>query len=151
MSEKNVRTRSKSSEKIVAICHPERKHQAFGMCDLCYAKHYREKNPEKMREIGKRRHERDKNIPERKHKKYLQFIKRLYNLTEEEFNLLFSKQNGCCKICELPPNKNKRLHVDHCHKTGKVRGLLCAQCNWFIGKIDKNFEIINKLQEYYEK
>lgn len=49
-----------------------------------------------------------------------------------DYSVLFEKQKGLCAICGEPP-KHKRLGVDHCHKTGKVRGLLCSPCNLMLG------------------
>lgn len=51
-----------------------------------------------------------------------------YGLTIQAYNDLFKKQGGVCAICLRPP-KTKRLHVDHDHKSGKVRGLLDYTCN----------------------
>lgn len=56
-----------------------------------------------------------------------------YGLTKEQFLELEAKQNGRCAICE----KERRLVVDHCHTTGKVRGLLCTGCNTGLGHIEK--------------
>jgi|SRR5215469_9672883 len=49
-------------------------------------------------------------------------------VTEEEYERLLKEQDGGCAICGNPP-KSRRLHVDHNHRTGKVRGLLCFRCN----------------------
>lgn len=60
-------------------------------------------------------------------------IKR-YNISNKEYNELFEKQTGCCLICDRHQNNFKiRLAVDHNHKTGKVRGLLCSKCNTTLG------------------
>ena len=60
-----------------------------------------------------------------------------YNMTPEEYVELFEKQNGCCAICETEEsghNMTKELLIDHDHITGKVRGLLCMECNFLLGK-----------------
>lgn len=49
-------------------------------------------------------------------------------LTDAEYDALLTYQGGRCAICGNPP-KARRLHVDHDHRTGKVRGLLCFRCN----------------------
>ena len=64
-----------------------------------------------------------------------------YGLTVDAFNLMLSNQDNACAICYLVPDK--RLHVDHCHKTSKVRGLLCASCNMAIGLLKDD---VNRLQ-----
>lgn len=51
-----------------------------------------------------------------------------YGLTLEDYECMLADQGGACAICGAPPKRN-RLHVDHDHKTGVVRGLLCARCN----------------------
>lgn len=68
-------------------------------------------------------------------------LKSRYGITPEQYTELFSKQNGCCAICKQPEsarhnysNKVQQLAVDHCHSTGKVRGLLCQDCNRGIAK-----------------
>jgi hypothetical protein len=54
-------------------------------------------------------------------------------VTPEEYAALFSEQGGVCAICGNPPKEGGRaLHVDHNHKTGEVRGLLCHYCNRFL-------------------
>jgi hypothetical protein len=57
----------------------------------------------------------------------------LYRITAEEYEKIFKFQNGRCAICQKKPKKSK-LAVDHCHKTGLIRGLLCWRCNNAIGK-----------------
>ena len=57
-----------------------------------------------------------------------------YNIGISEYNQLFNKQEGKCLICgRHQENLNKDLAVDHCHKSGKVRGLLCSSCNPKLG------------------
>lgn len=55
-------------------------------------------------------------------------LQREHSLSLDEYDKIFDKQNGVCAICGNPPEK-KRLAVDHCHRTGKIRGLLCTRCN----------------------
>jgi len=73
-------------------------------------------------------------------------IKALYGLDKEEFLAMESRQNGKCAICDQYPLK-KGLHVDHDHKTGKVRGLLCSKCNLALGIFD-TVEKAAKIIEY---
>lgn len=56
-----------------------------------------------------------------------------YDLTLDDFNLIMSDQKGCCAVCGK--SSDKILHVDHDHNTGKVRGLLCHNCNTGIGHL----------------
>ena len=67
------------------------------------------------------------------------FVKK-YGITEEIYQQMFARQNGRCAICNgTDPGQGKtRLSIDHCHKTGIVRGLLCSNCNTAIGQFNEN-------------
>ena len=65
---------------------------------------------------------------------------RRYGITYEEYDVLVEKADGKCQICG---NKTEKLHVDHCHETGMVRGLLCINCNHGLGKF---FDSIQNLE-----
>ncbi|TXH10531.1 MAG: hypothetical protein E6R04_05130 [Spirochaetes bacterium] len=55
-------------------------------------------------------------------------------ITEVQFKAMLEAQNHACAICRKPAStQEKSLHIDHDHKTGKVRGLLCSHCNFMIG------------------
>jgi hypothetical protein len=76
-------------------------------------------------------------------------LKTLYNLSLEEHQELLVKQLYCCKGCGKPESELKRsLCVDHCHKTGNVRGLLCHSCNLAIGFVNDDITILSKLINY---
>lgn len=64
-----------------------------------------------------------------------QNLRRKYGFGQEEYDKLVDSQNGLCAICKRPPSKGrgKRLHVDHDHTTGNIRGLLCGSCNTSLG------------------
>lgn len=55
--------------------------------------------------------------------------KLLYGITIEDYERMYFEQGGVCAICGNPPPPTKHLFIDHDHKTGKVRGLLCRGCN----------------------
>lgn len=57
-----------------------------------------------------------------------------YGITEQEYLVILEKQENACAICKNPdPSPNTRFCIDHCHTTGVVRGLLCANCNLGLG------------------
>jgi hypothetical protein len=59
---------------------------------------------------------------------------RKYNLTQQDYNKMLEAQGGKCKVCrEHGPLNGRSLDVDHDHKTGRVRGLLCPRCNAHLG------------------
>jgi hypothetical protein len=72
------------------------------------------------------------------------FIGKRYGLTLERWNEMFAYQEGKCAICGTHQDQLKlELAVDHCHKTGKVRGLLCVRCNRAIGLMEDNPELLH--------
>lgn len=64
-----------------------------------------------------------------------------YGITPEDYDRMLKEQGGCA-ICGAtePGGRGKNFHVDHCHSTGRVRGLLCHHCNVGIGMLRENFE-----------
>ena len=54
-------------------------------------------------------------------------------MTVEQFEQMFTDQGGRCAICGTDDFQGKRPHVDHCHTTGVIRGLLCVRCNQGLG------------------
>lgn len=54
-----------------------------------------------------------------------------YGMSAQDYDMLVTRQGGACAICLQKPEKP--LFVDHCHATGKVRGLLCLTCNFALG------------------
>ncbi len=103
------------------------------------AEAYRKKNEEELKAKGRKQH-----------------LKKKFGLTIEEYNKLLKKQNGVCVICgkkEIVKWKGilKSLAVDHNHKTGKVRGLLCYKCNIGIGFFQEDILILKKAIEYLEE
>lgn len=80
---------------------------------------------------------RDAEEPNRRNALY-----RKLGITNEDYERMLAEQCGVCAICGKPP-KSKRLHVDHNHKTLKVRGLLCYSCNTKLAFVEKYVKKIN--------
>lgn len=80
-------------------------------------------------------------------------MKSEYGLSREQYDGMISEQAGKCLLCKLPPGRDgkKSLSVDHCHKTGKVRGLLCGMCNTAIGKLNDDPALLRAAAEYLER
>lgn len=71
----------------------------------------------------------------------------LYGITLEQYNGMVERQGGVCAICGQPPTSatpGRRLHVDHDHKSGVIRGLLCGRCNTGIGSLQESPEILSR-------
>ena len=72
--------------------------------------------------------------------------KNKYDITIADYHVMFLEQDGVCKICSKPEPTNVHLAVDHCHTTGKVRGLLCTPCNKALGLFeDKQDSLLNAI------
>lgn len=74
-----------------------------------------------------------------------------YGITNEQYQTMLESQNGTCKICKQHETMRGRgLAVDHCHATGKVRGLLCGKCNQGLGSFRDNPELLGAAIQYIE-
>lgn len=81
------------------------------------------------------------------------FLVKKYGITLLDYENLLNEQNFLCKICKTSETSKKKmgLAVDHCHETGKVRGLLCNRCNRALGLFVDNVEILTEAVNYLEK
>ena len=119
-------------------CHMERQKKHYlANRELCIARssaHYK-----KMRALG---------ISEKYSRR--SHLRRKFGITPEQYEAMYRKQNGACAVC-LKHNLNGwRLAVDHCHKTGNVRGLLCTKCNTALGAVGDSLKLLTALFEYIE-
>ena len=97
-----------------------------------------------------------KNNPEDAWKAYRKNqLKKYDGMTVEDYDALFAKQKGLCAICKEPETwthsnitKVTSLSVDHDHDTGKIRGLLCKNCNQSLGKFKDNADLLYAAYEY---
>lgn len=79
------------------------------------------------------------------------FREKLYGVTQEQYEGMKAAQNGCCPICGRNENQlEKQLGVDHNHRTGKVRGLLCSRCNMILGQLNDDPTILRRAAKYLE-
>jgi len=79
-------------------------------------------------------------------------LRRSFNMTLDEYNNILNKQNNRCAICNTDVPSGKGIfHVDHCHYTGKIRGLLCHYCNVGLGNFRDNIINLNLAIKYLIK
>ena len=104
---------------------------------------WRKANPKKVKNAWKKW---ESNNKENRRNKTL----KIYGITEKDYLIIFEKQKGVCKICNQP-QITKRLAVDHCHNTNKIRGLLCDRCNRGIGLFKDNPKTILSAYNYLQK
>lgn len=125
-----------------------------------YQKEYYLKNKEKIKKQEKMRsatpeHKERVRIYKQNNRPHYRATdyRRRYGISIDDYNTLFQTQNGCCAICKRPESevvntKYKHLHVDHCHKTGNVRGLLCPKCNALLGSAVDSVDILSSAIVY---
>ena len=82
------------------------------------------------------------------HKRKEAHLKRAYNITLDEIEILKSQQDGRCSICL---EQVARLVVDHCHKTNKIRSLLCTTCNAGLGQFKDSVVLLARAIEYLNR
>lgn len=158
----------KTKQIDAALCdHADAKHHAKGRCKKCYLDHRRNSRTPAQRERDLEWHRshylvvrNTKNAriravygeraPEVRREFWL--IQR-YGLTLKDYDDLLAHQGGVCAICKRPPRAkiHKHLYVDHDHKTGVVRGLLCPGCNSAIGQFADDTATLHIAIEYLRK
>ena len=129
-------------------------------------KKIREANIHKFREKGKKWYAANKEKAKELRKKWRDKNKnywkewdlmRKYSISEGQYQEMLTAQDNKCIICNNKENVKhksgviKRLAVDHCHSTGKVRGLLCYRCNTSIGKFEDSIELLESAINYLKK
>lgn len=90
-----------------------------------------------------------KSAEKRKEKARERRLLKIYGIDFKNLELMLSSQNHKCKIC-LTELTQKNMHVDHCHSTNKVRGVLCSKCNQAIGLLKENKENFLRALEYLQ-
>lgn len=121
-----------------------------GKCDDCYNTHYREKHRKKSNE------ERKKVYQERKAKTTFETrkdkrLKLRFNISLSDFQKMLEDQDSKCYICETLFITDRDAHVDHNHKTGRIRKLLCRPCNTSLGLLEENRQILSNCIKYLEE
>ena len=114
-------------------------------CKVCQSEFYKLWRSENKESIKKKSADKFKKMPEEI--RFNNHIKQRYGITSDEYLEMLEQQNGVCKICH-EPSQRKRLSVDHCHDTGKVRGLLCERCNSVLGRVKDSVLILENAANY---
>jgi hypothetical protein len=117
-----------------------------------YMKEYRKANRKKCLSYYRNYKMRNPDVAKNGH------LRRKFNITKETYDLMLTAQNGVCAICLCPETRThhktgklKDLSVDHCHTTGKIRGLLCFSCNSSLGKFKDCIETLQRAIQYLTK
>ena len=77
-------------------------------------------------------------------------LKNRYGIVKITFNKILEAQNNSCGICytKTPGGKGNSFHVDHCHISDKIRGLLCVRCNLGLGALKDSKDVVSKAMNY---
>ena len=77
-------------------------------------------------------------------------LKHKYNITLEEYEVMLARQNGVCALCGTTrtDKRGRSLFVDHDHETGRLRGILCQQCNSAVGTLGDTVESLSRVVSY---
>lgn len=135
---RNIENVCRTSTKTCAVCGKTKPLNGKNFyknstCGACYQRRYKQENPDKYRSTK---------------------LKHLYGITLQDFSNKLAVQGNKCAICGIKENKLnngavQNFVVDHCHSTGRVRGLLCHDCNKNVGVMEKwNLAISDYLKKY---
>jgi hypothetical protein len=129
---------SRPKELICAKCHIRFRVRKTGVvpkvCDACQTDNHRETMRLDRRRKGLWEH---------------------YKLTIDEYRAMHDSQNGVCLICQKSAvgrgKLKNQLAVDHCHKTGRIRGLLCSKCNTALGLFNDDIDLLEAAKNYLQE
>ena len=120
-----------------------KKHYTCKLCRSAYQRNWHSDNKERQNRLSRDRYSLNKDtVLKQQREKY---IKKTFNITVEEYDSYFKEAS--CQIC----SKETDLVLDHCHDTGKIRGVLCRQCNMAIGLLGDNLEGLTKATRYLDE
>ena len=99
-----------------------------------YQKRYKQENPDKVKQRNNEYH-----------------LRKRYGISAEEKQKMLNEQNNQCAICGKEFDDAKMTHVDHCHESSIVRGVLCRHCNIGLGHFKDSEELLNNAIRYLNK
>jgi hypothetical protein len=107
---------------------------------------------ERCRECRAEHHQQTKHLrPKPSKESKRKWLVTSYGITQEQFEQMLAAQNHTCAICNSPDWGKPSPSIDHCHDTGKVRGLLCNNCNLGIGLLGDNWQTLSNALNYLER
>lgn len=136
-------SRCGQTKPLAAFLFERRRQRHTARCSKCNvekAREYRQKNPD----FEKRRYQRVKSETRERH-----LIKK-YGVSLADYARMLERQQGLCAICGVREETQHKgvFHIDHCHKTGIVRGLLCRGCNHMLGVVRDDPAILDRAISY---
>ena len=107
---------------------------------VAYSKEYRRSNPGKVKEYNQSDMVKNRSIS--------RHMRVRYGLTREQYDAMIEEQGNKCRICGVEFGDRHTIHIDHSHTTGKVRGLLCCNCNKALGNVKDSIDILQGMIKY---
>jgi len=113
---------------------------------------YRASHLEKIRSQDRARGPARRSAPGYKEYQANKVLKCRYGISLEQKKQMYEDQKGLCKLCGEPLLMDyRKAHIDHDHETDEIRGLLHSTCNWLIGFVENNNDLIGTIQGYLER
>lgn len=141
--------------------HTDKPDWGRGLCKNCYDKWLKANNPEyaeRQRANCREWHSKNREHVNRRSRAYwaqpgVRRRKALaqYGMSLEDYDKMLRRQDGVCAICKKPPQNGRNLHVDHCHKEGHVRGLLCFRCNYGLSFFSEEPDRLTRASRYLRR
>lgn len=128
---------------------PARPNYRCKQCESSYLQQWKRDNSERNKAHNRKSYARTGCTVVQREYAWKRLLAKAYGLTPERYAEMLLSQNGRCAICKQ--ESDKKLVVDHDHKTGAVRGLLCVRCNLGLGYIEKSSEpqaVLVRMAEY---
>ena len=145
MPQKEYFAKLRKNRKELGLCLACGKHPS--PCEPC-----RKRNRERMRGIRAGISQEEKQKTWKTKRDY--FLTHKFGITTKDYDRMLIEQNNCCAICfstYTGDKRSKNFHVDHCHATEKVRGLLCSACNKGLGLFSESEQKLKSAIEYVRK
>lgn len=117
------------------------KFSRLNSCRSCYNKYKRRVNKANYQE----------HVSQNKDYHKFYHIEKRYGLTENQYRTKLNLQLNGCAICKLPFGEDRKIGIDHDHKTNEVRDLLCYRCNNILGLLNDDVDLIWSILEYLKR
>lgn len=145
-------------KKICTKCNLEKGFSEFGkmkngkfglraICNECHRESNKQYYVENKDKVSERNTAWQKDVKNKETIRFYQ-IKRVYGISKTEWLEMLNVQNNSCKICNSSSEDLGFFHTDHDHNTGKVRGLLCKNCNTVLGHAKDDIKILEEAIKY---
>lgn len=130
--------------KVCNLAQKKKRYEEEPVQHVTRVKEWREANREHFNAYQRRNNAR----PERKRKQRDTYYRRTFGISADEFDAILEAQGGGCAICGERPTRVASLHLDHCHETGKVRGICCRSCNQGLGQFRDDPALLEAAARY---